>query len=361
MTGVRVIPVAGEQLDRFVEVPFAVEAGDAAWIPPLRAIVAKEISGSAAPGGALQAFLGERDGRVVGRVAALLVPRLADASGVPLGQVGYYACADDREASAALFQAALGWLAARGAREVVGPMNGGVHRTHRLMTRGFERGPFLLEPRNPPWYPDHFLAAGFAVAHRWTTYELPRAALPPLQATLAALARRRAGGLAVEFVDARDGAAALSRFHALLDAVWAGHPGWAPFPLEELAATFGALLPLLPARHLAILRDEHARDVGIGFMYPDWADEVRALGGDAAGWGRWMGRARARRVVAHTVAVLPEVRNRAAGAKMIAAALEVALEEGYEELVFALTTERFRFWGHRFAPTREYALYRRAL
>jgi hypothetical protein len=96
-------------------------------------------------------------------------------------------------------------------------------------------------------------------------------------------------------------------------------------------------------------------------MFPDWADEVRALGGDASGWGRWMGRARARRVVAHTVAIAPEVRGRAAHAKVIAAGLDVALDAGYESLVLPLTTETFRFWNRRLTPTREYALYGRAL
>lgn len=358
MAAARIVQVEAGNLERFLDVPAAVEGGEPGFIPPLRAAVREELLGAAAPGGALQAFLCERDGRDVGRVAALVVPRLADGRGAPLGQVGFYACADDGEASRALLDAALAWLRARGAREAVAPMNGGVHRAHRLMTRGFERSPFLLEPRNPPWAPGQLVAAGFAPVHRWTTYELARAELPPLRDVLRRLARR-AVALSVEFVE--PGPAALARFHALLDRVWAGHPGWAPFPLEELAATFGALLPLLPPRHLAVLADERGRDAGIGFMYPDWADEVRALGGDASGWGRWMGRARARRVVAHTVALAPEVRGRSAAAKVIAAALDVALEAGYESLVFPLTTETFRFWDRRLAPTREYALYGREI
>lgn len=358
MAAPRVVPVDPGDLDRFLDVPGAVEGGEPGFVPPLRAAARAEVLGDAAPGGAIQAFVCERGGRDVGRVAALVVPRLRDARGAPLGQVGFYACADDPDASRALLDAALAWLRGRGAGEAVAPMNGGVHRAHRLMTRGFERTAFLLEPRNPRWYPAQLVAAGFAPAHRWTTYELERAELPPLREVLRRLARR-AAALSVELVE--PGPAALARLHPLLDRVWAGHPGWAPFPIEELAATFGALLPLLPPRHLAVLVDGRGRDVGMGFMYPDWADEVRALRGDASGWGRWMGRARARRLVAHTVAILPEIRGRAAGAKLIAAGLDVALDAGYESLVFPLTTETFRFWDRRLGATREYALYRRAL
>ncbi len=355
----RVVPVEAAGVERFLDVAGAVEAAEPGFIPPIRAAVRAEVLGRAAPGGELQAFVCERDGRAVGRVAALIVPRLVDASGAPLGQLGFYACADDAEASRVTLEVGLAWLRARGARAAVAPMNGGVHRAHRVMTRGCERAPFLLEPRNPPWYPAQLVAAGFAPVHRWTTYELARAKLAPLRAVLRRLARR-APGLEVEFVEAVP--AALPRFHALLDRVWAGHPGWAPISLDELGETFGALLPLLRPRHLAVLVDDGGRDVGIGFMFPDWADEVRALGGDASGWGRWMDRGRARRVVAHTVAVVPEVRGSAAGAKVIAAALDVAIDAGYESLVFPLTVETFRFWDHRrLAPTREYALYGRQL
>jgi len=360
MPGPRIVAVPRADLERFVDVGRDVERAPE-WIPPLRAVELADLSGGAVPGGTVQAFACEVGGRWVGRIAALVEPRLADASGAPIGQIGYYACPDDPAASGALFEAALGSLRARGCREVLGPMDGGVHRRHRLMTRGFERAPFLLEPRNPPWYPAQFLAAGLRRVAGWRGYDLAREALPPLRDRVAALARRRAGGLDLEFLDPGDRAGALSRVHRLLDAVWAGHPAWRPISLAELAGTFGALLPLLPPRHLVILKDERGDDVGMGFMYPDWADEVRALDGDASGWARWMGRGRAGRAVAHTVAIRPEVRGRAAGAKVIAAGLEVALEAGYEELHLALTTQSFRYLDHRLAATREYALYGRPL
>ena len=87
---------------------------------------------------------------------------------------------------------------------------------------------------------------------------------------------------------------------------------------------------------------------------------MRRLGGDASGWGRWMGSAKASRVVAHTVAMIPEARGLAAGALVVAAGLETAAAQGYRSLVFPLTTETFHFWEHVLPPaTREYALYGR--
>ena len=54
-------------------------------------------------------------------------------------------------------------------------VGGWAHRLHRFMVRGFERAPFLFEPRNPPYYPRLFEANGFAPVHRWYSYEISRA------------------------------------------------------------------------------------------------------------------------------------------------------------------------------------------
>lgn len=330
---------------------------------PLRDALRRELAGAAVPGGAIQPFLCTRGGEAVGCASAIVNPRLADAPGTPVGQVGHFVCADDREAAAALFDAAFAWLRARGARRVLAPMNGGVHLAHRLLVSGFEQAPFLLEPRNPRWVPALFEAAGFSVVHRWKTWEVERAAFAPLRERLAAVGRRGGPGTRIEWLDTgADPRGALARVHALLDLAWAGHVGWAPITLGELAASFGALLPLLPPHHLAVLVDASGRDLGFGFMFPDWIDEVRALRGDASGWGRWMGTATARRVVAHTVAMIPEARGHATGARLVEAGLASALAHGYASLVFPLTTESFRFWEHVLPPaTRVYALYGRSL
>jgi hypothetical protein len=360
-----VTPVGSDAFDRILDVPALVEGAGPGFVPPLREAVRRELAGAAVPGGEVQPFLCERGGRPVGRATAIVNPRLADEAGAPVGQVGHLSCADDPGAALALLEACRAWLRARGARRVLAPMNGGVHLGHRVMTAGFDRSPFLLEPRNPRWLPGLLEGAGFRPVHRWRTWELERPALEPLRRRLGALALRAdrdpARRTEVVWLDtAGDGPGALARVHALLERAWVGNFGWTSITLEELAASFGVLLPLMPTHHAAVLVDRTGRDVGFGFMLPDWIDEVRALRGDVSGWGHWMGSARARRVIAHTVAVVPEVRGLAGAAKLIATGLGAALEHGYDELVFPLTTETFRYWDHALPPpTREYALFGR--
>jgi hypothetical protein len=352
---------------RFVEVPFALRRGDPLWVPPIRASVERAITGRDRFGSYARtaAFVCERDGADVGRVAAIVNPRLLGTGGAPLGQVGYFESIDDEEVAKGLFAAAADWLRAAGAREVVGPMNGGAHREHRLMTRGFEREPFLFEPRTPPFYPRLFEAAGFGRVRAWQSYDMTRDSLAAVVALVQdGVARVRAAGTHhAEALDPGDVAGTLARLHPILDGVWAGHTGYAPFDLEELGELFTGLLALMTPRHISVLVDSRTRrDVGLAYHYPDYAAEVRALGGDAAGWGAWLAEGRRPRgVVLHTIAVLPEVRRTGAAYLLVNRNVPNVLEDGFEAPVVALVDEDFKLFGKAAPPTREYALYGRAL
>jgi hypothetical protein len=359
MEEVRVTPAGPGDLEAFVDLGPALRAGDADYSTPLRASALAELRAGPGPGGALQPFLAVRGTVAVGRVAALLHPALEEVPGRPLGQVGYYECADDPAAAAALLAAACAWLRGRGAGRAVGPMNGGAHRSCLLLTEGFGTEPHLLEPRTPPRYLAHFEAAGFAPVHRWTAHEPSRTQLEALVTSLRRIARR--APLRAAALDERDPAAVLPRLHRLLDRAWAGYPGYVPFPFEEFARTFGGLLLLLPPGHLQVAMDGAGRDLGFGYMLPDWFAPVRALRGDPAGWGRWLSDPPPDRVVLHSVAVVPEARQGAAAAALVVAGCEVALQAGYRRFLLARTREEFRSPVRRLPATRRYALCGRAL
>jgi GNAT superfamily N-acetyltransferase len=359
MEEVRVTPASSGDLEPFVDLGPALRAGDADYSAPFRAAALAELQAGPGPGGALQPFLAVRGTAPVGRVAALLHPALQEAPGRPLGQVGYYECADDPAAAAALLEAACGWLRARGVRRAVGPMNGGAHRAGLLLTDGFDTSPHLLEPRTPRRYLAHFEAAGFVPVSRWTAHEPSLAQVEALAAS-----QRRIAGRAlvrIEPLDARDPATVLPRLHRLLDRAWAGYPGYVPFPFEEFARAFGGLLAILPPGHVAVVVDGAGQDLGLGYMLPDWFEEVRALRGDPAGWGRWLAEPLPDRVVLHSVAVVPEARRGAAAAALVARGCEVALQAGYRRFLVARTREDFRAHVRRLPATRRYALLGRAL
>jgi hypothetical protein len=359
---VRIDPVGVEALDDFIALGYRLgAAADARFVPPLRQQLMFELAGMSelAKYADQQLFLARADdGRVVGRVAAIVNRKLHDASGAPLGQLGYFECEDDVAVATALFDAGAAWLRARGCKELLAPMNGGAHRLHRLMVRGFEREPFLFEPRNPPYYPRLFEAWGMHVAHRWFSYELERARLADLQRRFARVVDGRPMPGSYTALAPRD-PSPLPRLHALLDDFWNGHVGYASLSLAEFGEAFDGALAVMTHRNI-ILYLEGERDLGIAFMYPDHVDEARKLAGDASRWGHWMDRPMPKRMIMHTLALRPEVRTTPVPLALMEAGFLYLLDQGYESLVVALVVEGLL--GKQLGePTREYALYGKAL
>jgi hypothetical protein len=358
----KIIPVgASDGLAEFIAFPWTIHRNDPGWIPPLREIMFRDLSGAGAFSryGRFQLFLCEADGQVAGRIAALVNPRLVGRDGHPLGQLGYFESVDDSAVAAALIDAGLAWLREQGLHEVIGPMNGGAHRLHRFQTRGFDREPYLFEPTNPPYYPRLFQESGFVPIARWYAYELtPDMAAARLAQYDRILTRRPPEGR-IEELQTGQSQDTILRVHRLLDRCWEGHVGYSSLDLDEFVEVFAGLLAIMGPGHVSAFVQDEGGDAGFAFVFPDWAREVRALDGHAAGWGRWLGGPPAKRLVLSTNALAPEARRGSAALAQVAWTVRRGVQDGVEDIITAPTVEGYcSTLGDQ---TREYTLYGRAL
>lgn len=118
-------------------------------------------------GGFLEAYLFEEDGRVLGRIAAMIHPEHPER-----GLVGLFDSIPEQRVAFALLDAAKNCLLTNRCQSMVGPVNFSIFQSYRFMTSGFEQESFVGEPRNPEYYPNLFEAYGFKVHHRWLSWEL---------------------------------------------------------------------------------------------------------------------------------------------------------------------------------------------
>lgn len=358
---IRIVPLGdSRRLAEFIEFSWTVNSGDRRWVPPVRERVFHELSGRSVFSryGRFQLFVCEANGRIAGRIAALVNPRLLDRSGLALGQLGYFECLDDPAIASALIGAGIDWLQAQQVQQVIAPMNGGAHRAHRFLSGGFDQAPFLFEPRNPPYYPALFERCGFVPISRWFSYDLSRQqAADRVQKLGRVLARRPAPGQIVELA-AGQSPETIERLHRLLDRCWDGHMGYASIDLDEFAEVFGGLLAIMGPGHVSVSAQD-GEDVGFAFVYPDYVEEMRALDGHAEGWGGWLGRSRATRIVVSTSALVPEARRSSTAMAQVAWGLQHAIAGGFNDVVVSLVVEG---WLSKIGEqTREYTLYGRAL
>jgi hypothetical protein len=351
---------AREGLAEFIEFPWTIYANDPSWIPPLREQVFFELSGASAFSqyGRSQLFLCEADGRPAGRIAALINPRLVDQHGNVFGQLGYFECIDDSVIASNLIRAGMDWLRTQGVPAVLAPMNGGAHRQHRLMTRGFDLAPFLFEPRNPAYYPELLSANGFVPVHQWFSYEFDSKRAGSLLNQFDRVLSRRPPPGEIQNIAPDRLQEIISRIQPLLNGCWAGHVGYATLDPEEFVEVIRGGLSIMQPGNISTFV-QNGQDKGFALTYPDYASDVRALKGSAGDWGKWLGRSRPKRIVLHTAALLPEVRSSSAAMAQMAWALRKAIDGGFEDIIVALAVEGFL--SRIGEQTRDYTLYARSI
>jgi hypothetical protein len=231
--------------------------------------------------GDVQPFLAWKDGKVVGRIAAIENRAHNRFHEDRVGFFGFFECADDQEAADALFTAAESWLRARGLDTMRGPMNPSTNQECGLLIEGFDAHPVFMTNWNPRYFLPLMDAAGFTKAKDlygyWYQASGPgKLSLPP---RFAALAQRAVAESGVTFRDIDIG-----RFHHevevlwdIYNAAWEKNWGFVPMTRAEFVHTAKDLKPLVVPR-LAFVAEVNGRPAGVMVNLLDYAHAQIAIG-----------------------------------------------------------------------------------
>lgn len=159
------------------------------WVPPLRMAVHDALDRKRNPfyrDADRELFLAVRDGKIVGRIAAIENRTHNHFHGDHVGFWGFFECVDEQVVADALFTAAEGWLASRGLDTMRGPMNPSTNYECGLLVQGFENRPMFMTAWNPPYYDTLCRRSGLVKAKDllgfWFDGETTGYALPPFVA-----------------------------------------------------------------------------------------------------------------------------------------------------------------------------------
>ena len=165
---VEILPVrTTSDIRSFIRIQPEIYAGEQCWIPPLYVQERKELDRRRNPfyeHASAEFYLALRDGRAVGRIAAI-ENRLHNVYyGDRVGFFGYYEAVDDADVSGALFAAAGSWLREKGLHFLRGPVNPSMNGNIGFLVDGFDRPSSMLMPYTKRYYIDHARAAGLEKA-----------------------------------------------------------------------------------------------------------------------------------------------------------------------------------------------------
>src|ERR1022692_4335800 len=113
-------------LKEFVEFPYPLYRGNPHWVPPLRIAVKELLDRKKHPfyaNAEAELFLARQNGKVVGRIAAILDKAHNRFHEENAGSFGFYESVNDQGVADALLGRARKWVLDRGAQIVRGPVN----------------------------------------------------------------------------------------------------------------------------------------------------------------------------------------------------------------------------------------------
>jgi len=156
MAGIEIITVeGGSELRDFIDLPWKIYVPYPRWVPPLKKEIRRMLDPLKHPFWEFSQrilFLARRGQKTVGRIAGIIDHHYNQFHNEKMGIWGFFECADDPEAAAALFSSVEGWVHTKGMTFIRGPLNPSTNHEAGLLIEGFDYPPSLMMTYNPPYY-----------------------------------------------------------------------------------------------------------------------------------------------------------------------------------------------------------------
>jgi hypothetical protein len=281
--------VSKEDLDLFVEFPYAHYRGDPNFVPPLRYDVRLRLDAKRHPYfrfSEAALFLARRRGVVVGRIAATVNSRHNEYHAERTGFFGFFECVREFEPARALFDAAGAWLKSRGMDTMRGPASFSTNDECGLLVEGFDGPPVVMMPYNPPWYADLVEAAGFRPAMDLFAWKMSAetADLARWARVAARVAER--DGLSVRSLDLRRFDRELRIIQDLYADAWSTNWGFVPMTDPEFDFMGRQLKPVVIPEYCVFLMKD-GKEAGFALALPDLNRIIKDLDGRLLPFG-WL-------------------------------------------------------------------------
>lgn len=289
----------------FVDLAYRLNAGDPAWVPPLRMEALELVTPGKNPffdHADVELMLARRQGRVVGRISAH-IDHLAigqppqQGMGPGTGNWGLLE-AEDEGVARALISRAEQWLRQQGMTRVLAPLSMSVWEEPGQLTKGFDHSPTVMMGHQPERYQHYIEALGYTPAKVLKTYELDITQdFPPLIQRIVQSGEKNAK-IRIRNVDKSrfDQEAALI-LHILNDA-WSDNWGFVPFTDREIAYAGKKFKPIV-REDLIMVAEYEGQPVAFMMTLPDLNEAIKPLNGKLLpfGWAKllaWLRKPRVR-------------------------------------------------------------------
>jgi len=332
-----VSPVRGRrELGQFVRLPWQIYGDHSAWVPPLLFDLKTLLSVQKHPfhqHADVEYFLAHRDGRTVGRIAAIINHAHRDFHNESVGFFGFFECVDDEPLARALFSAAETWARGRGVRRLRGPMSFSTNEQCGLLVDGFETSPSIMMPHNHRYYVRLIENSGYKQTKDMYAYALDLEKISiPERLTKATNRLQAKQAIKIRNINKKRFEDEVRLLHSIYHSAWETNWGYVPMTHAEVDL-LARTLRLVADPRLCLIAETDHKPVAFAIALPDYNQVLKRMNGRLFPFGvaklLWHGR----KINALRVLLLgakPDARVRGVEAMLYTSLWEEALRLGYK-------------------------------
>ena len=266
------------EFERFLACPWRIYENDKFWVPPLlsdqRTLLKPKGVFLEHADGAF--FVVEREGKIVGRLAAFVDDLVIDSE---VGIIGFFESVDDQVVARTLFSKAEKWLLDRGRSLIRGPLSPSLAGNVGVQIEGHSGYPTLLMAYNPPYYSQLFEENGFQKGRDFLAYQVDANSIN--EKRLRQLDDRlQREGFRFRAMKKRHLMDEMRAFCELHNACWmpANHYAFSPLTRREAEQPVASLKAIADL-DLTVLAEHNGQLVGGVLGLPDANPAIRSLNG----------------------------------------------------------------------------------
>ena len=223
-------------------------------------------------------FLAERDGKTVGRIAAITNANHNKHWQDNIGFFGFFDCENDPEAAKALTDAAAKWLKQKGKDAMRGPVNPSTNHTCGVLLDSFDSMPCIMMPYNFPYYDALLKTAGFEKAKDLLAFDrTDKNEFSPRMTKIIARILKNPD-IVMRPVNLKDFDNEVKTIREIYNAAWSNNYGFVPITEAEIEQT-AKQLKMIVKPELTCMIEIKGEPAGFAISIPNMNHIFKILGG----------------------------------------------------------------------------------
>ena len=278
-------------LEAFIKFPMNLYKDNQYYVPPFINEEKETLDVSKNPvfkDAAARYFLAEKEGKIVGRVAAIINWQEVNKQEKKKMRFGWFDMIDDINVTKALLTKVEEIAKENNLEYLEGPVGFSNLEKAGMLTMGFEKLATMVGLYNFPYYPQHLETLGFETANEWVEYELPAPKiLPEKVVKFNTIIRERYKLRELKFTKTAEIIPYVDEMFDLLDKTYSELDTYVPIADYQIEYYKKKYIPFINPDFVNCIVDENNKMIAFAITMPSYSKAMQKAKGKLFPFGWW--------------------------------------------------------------------------